>query len=60
MVVRFGLSGGEIELPAAAGPWRVVLSSHDLSHARTVGSRIDAATAEAIVLQPASGRRIHG
>ena len=29
VVVRFGLQGGEIELPSPPGPWRVVLSSHD-------------------------------
>ena len=51
VVVRFGLRGGEIELPPAAGPWRVVLSSHDQAKP-TVGSRVAVRPIEAIVLQP--------
>ena len=50
VVVRFGLRGGEIELPPAAGRWRVLLSSHDLA-TPTVGSRLAVRPIEAIVLQ---------
>ena len=53
VVVRFGLRGGEVELPASAGPWRVVLSSHDLA-TPTVGSRVAVRPLEAIVLRPDS------
>jgi alpha-glucosidase len=49
VMVRFGLRGGEIELPSAAGPWRVALSSHDLA-TPTVGSRVPLRPLEAIVL----------
>ena len=58
VVVRFGLRGGEIELPAAADPWRVVLSSHDLA-TPTVGSRVAVRPLEAIILRPDS-HTIHG
>jgi alpha-glucosidase len=51
VVVRFGLRGGEIELPPAAGPWRVVLSSLDLATPK-VGSRVEVRPLEAIVLEP--------
>ncbi len=51
VVVRFGLRGGEIELPPAAGPWRVVLSSHDPA-TPTVGSRLAVRPLEALVLRP--------
>ena len=50
VVVRFGLRGGEIELPPAARPWRVVLSSHDPA-TPTVGSRVAVRPIEAIVLR---------
>ena len=53
VVVRFGLRGGEIELPPSSGPWRVVLSSHDRA-TPTVGSRVAVRPLEAIVLQPAA------
>jgi hypothetical protein len=48
--VRFGLRAGEIELPPATGPWRVVLSSLD-PVTPTVGSRIEVRPLEAIVLE---------
>jgi glycosidase len=51
VLVRFGLRGGEIELPPSTRPWRVVLSSHDRA-TPTVGSRVDVRPLEAIVLQP--------
>ena len=51
VVVRFGLRGGEIELPPAAGPWRVVLSSLDLATPK-VGSRVEVRPLETIVLEP--------
>jgi glycosidase len=51
VVVRFGLRGGEIELPPSAAPWKVVLSSLDLG-TPTVGSRLLVRPLEAIVLQP--------
>jgi len=50
VVVRFGLRGGEIELPHAGGPWRVVLSSIE-PVTLTVGSRIDLRPLEAIILE---------
>ncbi len=52
VVVRFGLDGGEIELPEATGPWKVVLSSHDLGMT-TVGARVTLRPLEAMILQPA-------
>ena len=59
VVVRFGLEGGEIELPAPAVRGRVVLSSHDPA-TPTVGSRLTLRPLEAIILQPdgAIGRRM--
>ena len=51
VVVRFGLRGGDVELPPSAGPWRVVLSSHDLA-TPTVGSRLAVRPLEAIILLP--------
>jgi hypothetical protein len=42
--------GGEIELPAAAGPWRVLLSSHDTARPE-VGSRVAVGPLEAIILE---------
>ena len=51
VVVRFGLRAGEIDLPPASGPWRAVLSSHDLA-APTVGSRLVVRPLEAIILRP--------
>jgi alpha-glucosidase len=51
VVVRFGLRGGEIELPPSAGPWRVVHSTHDPVAPR-LGSRLAVRPLEAIVLQP--------
>ena len=51
VVVRFGLQGGEIELPPDAGAWRVVLSSHD-AETPTVGSRVTVRPLEAMVLAP--------
>ncbi|MGH2464523.1 MAG: alpha-amylase family glycosyl hydrolase [Candidatus Limnocylindrales bacterium] len=51
VVVRFGLESGEIELPPASGPWRVVLSSHDLARP-TVGARVALRPLEAMILQP--------
>jgi alpha-glucosidase len=51
IAVRFGLRGGEIELPPAAGPWQVVLTSHDRA-VPVVGSRLALRPLEAIVLQP--------
>ncbi len=58
VVVRFGLRGGEVELASAAGPWRVVLSSHDLA-TPTVTSRLALRPLEAIILEPAANT-IHG
>ena len=58
VVVRFGLRGGEIELPPSTGPWRVVLSSCDLA-TPTVGSRVALRPIEAIVLRP-DAHTIHG
>jgi glycosidase len=58
VVVRFGLLGGEIELPPAARPWRVAVSSHDLA-TPTVGSRLALRPLEAIVLEP-DAPTIHG
>jgi alpha-glucosidase len=53
VVVRFGLRGGEIELPASVDPWRVVLSSQDQA-TPTVGSRVTVRPLEAIVFRPDS------
>ena len=50
VVVRFGLGSGEIELPQAAGPWRVVLSSIE-PVTRPAGSRLVVRPLEAIVLE---------
>ncbi len=50
VVVRFGLGAGEIELPPAGVPWRVVLSSHDRA-TPTVGSLVQLRALEAVVLQ---------
>ncbi len=50
VVVRFGVRSGEIELPAAGGPWRVLLSSHDLA-TPTVGSRLTLRPIEAMILR---------
>ena len=58
VVVRFGLRGGEVELPPSAGPWRVVLSSHDRA-TPTVGSRVAVRPLEAMVLQP-DGQAVSG
>jgi alpha-glucosidase len=49
VVVRFDQREGEIELPPAAGPWRLVLSSHDLS-TPIAGSRLTLRPLEAVVL----------
>jgi glycosidase len=49
VVVRFDGRTGKIELPQAATPWRVALSSHDLA-TPTVGSRLTLRPFEAIVL----------
>jgi alpha-glucosidase len=51
VVVRFGLDGGEIGLPASPAPWKVVLSSQG-SPSAGVGSRIALRPLEALVLQP--------
>jgi alpha-glucosidase len=51
VVVRFGLQGGEIELPPAAGPWRVMLSTHDPA-TPVVGFRAAVRPLEAMILQP--------
>jgi hypothetical protein len=51
VVVRFGHRGGEVALPQAPGPWKVVHSSHDLA-TPTVGSRLAVRPLEAIVLRP--------
>ena len=58
VVVRFGLRGGEIELPHSTGAWRVVLSSHDLAAPR-VGSRVAMRPIEAIIVQRVP-HTIHG
>ena len=50
IVVRFGLQGGEIALPAFAGPWTVALSSLP-GVAPTVESRLVVRPLEAIVLR---------
>ncbi len=51
VVVRFGLDGGEIELPEAGGPWKVVDSSHDVATSM-VGTRVMLRPLEAMILQP--------
>jgi alpha-glucosidase len=51
IAVRFGLRDGEIELPAAERPWRVLLSSHGTTSS-TVGSRVAVGPLEAIILEP--------
>jgi glycosidase len=48
MVVRFGLQGGEIELPP--GRWTVALSSDDRA-ASTVGPRVALGPLEAVILE---------
>jgi alpha-glucosidase len=50
VVVRFGLRGGEIELPTAAVPWRVVLEPRP-GHAHE-SARVAVRPIEAIILQP--------
>jgi alpha-glucosidase len=50
VVVRFGLRGGEVDLPAGGGPWKVALSSHEQA-SPTVGSRITIRPLEAIILR---------
>jgi glycosidase len=49
VAVRFGLRGGEIDLPSVAEPWRIELSTHDPA-APPVGSRLTIRPLEAIVL----------
>ena len=49
VVVRFDHRTGEIELPPAAAPWRVALSSHDRA-SPSVGSRLTLRPFEAVVL----------
>jgi hypothetical protein len=49
VIVRFGLRGGDIELPPAAGSWRLVLSSHDVA-TRTKRSRLTVRPLEAAIL----------
>jgi alpha-glucosidase len=50
VVVRFGLRGGEVDLPAGGGPWKVALSSHEQA-SPTVGSRVTIRPLEAIILR---------
>jgi alpha-glucosidase len=50
VMVRFGLREGEIELPPATGPWKVVLSSRDLA-TPAVGPRFTVGPLEAVILQ---------